>query len=123
MTATDTHPTIEDLLEAMFSLRSVPRLYNEGQLPLETSPLKIAAHAKQGSAHHWIFSNVHTGPRFAHSFQPSVCIRLCNKIVQAKAEVIQNHEKDKVKPDVENIRGLNLAVVKLTTVQLTKLPL
>jgi hypothetical protein len=29
----------------------------------------------------------------------------------------------KVKPDIENIRGLNLAVVKLTIVQVTKLPL
>jgi hypothetical protein len=28
-----------------------------------------------------------------------------------------------VKPDKENIRGLNLAVVKLSTVQVTKLPL
>jgi hypothetical protein len=28
-----------------------------------------------------------------------------------------------VKPDIENIRGLNLAVVKLTTVQVTKLQL
>jgi hypothetical protein len=28
-----------------------------------------------------------------------------------------------VKPDVENARGLNLAVVNLTTVQVTKLPL
>jgi hypothetical protein len=46
-------------------------------------PLKIAAHAKQGSAHHWKISKVHTGPRFAHSFQPSICIRLYNKIVQA----------------------------------------
>jgi hypothetical protein len=31
--------------------------------------------------------------------------------------------KEKAKPDIENIRGLNLAVVKLTTVQMTKLPL
>jgi hypothetical protein len=30
---------------------------------------------------------------------------------------------DKVKPDIENIKGLNLVVVKLTTVQVTKLPL
>jgi hypothetical protein len=30
---------------------------------------------------------------------------------------------DKVKPGVENIRGLNFAVVKLTTVQLNRLPL
>jgi hypothetical protein len=28
---------------------------------------------------------------------------------------------DKAIPDIENIRGLNLAVVKLTTVQMTKL--
>jgi hypothetical protein len=31
--------------------------------------------------------------------------------------------KDKAKPDIANVRGLNLAVVKLTTVQVTKLPL
>jgi hypothetical protein len=30
---------------------------------------------------------------------------------------------EKVKLDIENIRGLNLTVVKLTTVQMTKLPL
>jgi hypothetical protein len=30
---------------------------------------------------------------------------------------------DKAKPDISNIRGLYLAVVKLTTVQVTKLPL
>jgi hypothetical protein len=29
----------------------------------------------------------------------------------------------KVKPDIENIRGLNLAVVKLTTAQVTTLPM
>jgi hypothetical protein len=32
-------------------------------------------------------------------------------------------ELDKVKPDTENLRGLNLAVVKLTTVQVTRVPL
>jgi hypothetical protein len=31
--------------------------------------------------------------------------------------------QDKAKPDIENVRGLNLAAVKLTTVQITKLPL
>jgi hypothetical protein len=31
--------------------------------------------------------------------------------------------EDKAKPDIENIRGLNLAVVKITTFQATKLPL
>jgi hypothetical protein len=31
--ATDKHAAIEELLEAVCSVRSVPRLYNEGQLP------------------------------------------------------------------------------------------
>jgi hypothetical protein len=31
--------------------------------------------------------------------------------------------QDKAKPDIENIRGLNLAVVKLMTIQVIKLPL
>jgi hypothetical protein len=30
--------------------------------------------------------------------------------------------QDKANPETEDIRGLNLAVVKLTTVQVTKLP-
>jgi hypothetical protein len=34
MAARDTHAKIE-LLEAVLSVRSVPRLYDEGQLPLE----------------------------------------------------------------------------------------
>jgi hypothetical protein len=34
MAATDTHTTIEELLGAAFSVHSLPRLYNEGQLPL-----------------------------------------------------------------------------------------
>jgi hypothetical protein len=45
------------------------------------------------------------------------------------AEVIQNHENEHVRSigqgeaNIENIRDLNLAVVKLMTVQVTKLPL
>jgi hypothetical protein len=31
--------------------------------------------------------------------------------------------QDKVKPDIGNVTGLNLAVMKLTTAQVTKLPL
>jgi hypothetical protein len=50
----------------------LPHLGISGRHP----PLKIAAHAKQGSAHHWEFFKAHTGPRFAHSFQTSVCIGL-----------------------------------------------
>jgi hypothetical protein len=41
MVATDTHPTIEELLEAVFSLPSVPMLYNEGQLSLENIMLGV----------------------------------------------------------------------------------
>jgi hypothetical protein len=37
MAAKDTHATTEEMLEAMFSVRFVPRLYNEGQVPLEVS--------------------------------------------------------------------------------------
>jgi hypothetical protein len=37
MAATGKHATIAELLEAVFSVRSVPRLYNEGQLPSEES--------------------------------------------------------------------------------------
>jgi hypothetical protein len=56
-----------------------PRLgVSERQLPL-----KIAAPTKQVSPHHWKFSKVHTGPRCAHGFHSSLCIRLYNKIVQA----------------------------------------
>jgi hypothetical protein len=38
---------------------------------------------KRTGPHHWKFSKVDTGPQFAHGFQPSVCLRLYNKIVQA----------------------------------------
>jgi hypothetical protein len=37
MAVTDTHATIEELVEAVVSVRSVPRLYNEDQLPLDES--------------------------------------------------------------------------------------
>jgi hypothetical protein len=64
-------------------------------------PIKIAAPVKQGSAYHRKFSKAHTGPRFAHSFQPSVCIQLYSitKLCRRQAEVIQNHEN-------EHIRGI-----------------
>jgi hypothetical protein len=37
MAATGTYETIEELLEAVFFVWSVPRIYNEGQMPLEES--------------------------------------------------------------------------------------
>jgi hypothetical protein len=91
--------------------------------------LKIAAPIKQGLLHHWKFSKVHTDPQFAQGFQPSPCLLLYNKIVQSTNRSHTNHEKEhvrckgKVEASIENIRGLYLAVLKLTTVQVTKLPL
>jgi hypothetical protein len=47
--------------------------------------------------------------------------------VQQQAEAAQNHENEQlqsignIKPDMENMRALNLAVGKLTTIQVTKL--
>jgi hypothetical protein len=66
------HATIEELLEAVFSV-SVPRLYSEDQQ--EKSISKMFAML------------------------------------------------DKAKPDIESIRGLNLAAVKHTAVQVSRLPL
>jgi hypothetical protein len=49
------------------------------------------------------------------------------KLCRQQAEVVQNHENEhvcsigKAKPDTKNIRGLNLAMAKLMTVQVTKL--
>jgi hypothetical protein len=56
------------------------------ELAADTPPHKIAAPIEQGSSLHWKFSKVHTGQRFARGFQPSVYIRLYNKIVQATSK-------------------------------------
>jgi hypothetical protein len=37
MATTDMHTTMEELLEAVFAVRSVPKLYNKDQLPLRVS--------------------------------------------------------------------------------------
>jgi hypothetical protein len=47
MATADIHTTIEKLLEAVFFMQPVPRLYNEGQLPLEES-LKMAMRSIRG---------------------------------------------------------------------------
>lgn len=60
-------------------------------------PLKIAAHAKRGFTNHWKFPIVHTGMRLAHGFQPSVCIRLTDKAVEATSEVLQNDGNENVR--------------------------
>jgi hypothetical protein len=58
--------------------------------------------------------------KFLHEYD--YMTQLCRQ----QAETIHNHEyatSDKGKSDTENIRGLNLAVVKHTTIQVTRLPL
>jgi hypothetical protein len=73
----------------------LPRLGISGK----HQPLNIAATTKQGSPQHWKFSKVHTGPRCAHGFQPSVCydystiINLCRQ----QAEVIKNRGNEHVR--------------------------
>jgi hypothetical protein len=53
---------------------------------------------------------VHTGPRFVHGFQPSLCIRLYNR----QAYVIQNHKNEHVRgigqgeATYRKYKGLNL---------------
>jgi hypothetical protein len=66
--------------------------YNDRQLPLE-----IAAHAKQGSAHHWKFSKVHAGPQFAHSFNILCVYNYITKLCRQQAEVVHNHENEHVR--------------------------
>jgi hypothetical protein len=43
MAATDMHATMEELLEAVLSVRSVPGVYNEGELSLEKSVTRVEA--------------------------------------------------------------------------------
>jgi hypothetical protein len=57
------------------------------------SAWELAAPVKQDSPHHRTFSKVHTGPRFAHDFQHSVCTRLYDKIMQATS---RSHTKSSV---------------------------
>jgi hypothetical protein len=47
MAATDTHATTEELLKYVSSVRSVPKLYNEGQLLLKES-LQTAVRRVEG---------------------------------------------------------------------------
>jgi hypothetical protein len=53
-------------------IRSVITYLSRLVLSGKQLPLKIASPARQGSACHWELDKVHTRPRFAHGFQPSV---------------------------------------------------
>jgi methionine aminopeptidase len=60
------------------------------------------------------------------AFQVPYIFDYITKLCRHQVEVIQNHENanvrdfGKTKPDTENIRGLSLAAVKRTTVQVTR---
>jgi hypothetical protein len=84
--------------------------------------------AYKRSPDHWKFSKAYSGSRFAHGFETSVYIctyDYITKLCGQQAEVVRNHENANVRNmgQGENIRGLNLAAVKHTTVQVTRLPL
>jgi hypothetical protein len=86
--------------------------------------------AKQGSPHHWQFSKAHNSPRFAwglskfHTFKISSQNYAGSKQKSYKIIITQMFTiLDKAKPNTESIRGLNLAAVTPTIVQVSKLPL
>jgi hypothetical protein len=70
-------------------------VYPDWELGADTY-FKIAASAKQGSPHHWKFSKMHAGPRFAHDFQLAYVYDYI-AIAQATSEVIQNRENEHVR--------------------------
>jgi hypothetical protein len=77
-------------------------------------PIKIAAHAKQGSVHPWKFSKVHTGPRFSTAFNLPYVYDYIIKLCRQQAEVIQNHEN-------EHVRGIGQGEAKLRKYKRLKL--
>jgi hypothetical protein len=56
------------ITEETFSSLSVPRCYNQDQF-CSCKPL-----------HHWRFSKLNTGPRFADDFQPTLCNNYITKL-------------------------------------------
>jgi hypothetical protein len=80
--------------------------------------------AKQGYSHHWQFSNAYTG--LSLGFKTTVTSDYITKLCRKQAEVIQNHENGHVRSighGEASQWGLNLAAVKLMTVQVNKVPL
>jgi hypothetical protein len=98
------------------------------ELVADTYPLKLQRPQNK------VLCTIRNFPRFTPVLELYTAFNLTyvydyiTNLCRQQAEVIQNQEnehvsvKDKAKPDTENIRSLNLAVVKFTTVQVTKLP-
>jgi hypothetical protein len=75
---------MEELLDAVFSMRSVPRLYSENRPGNFVSLVNFRAH---------------TDPRLSHGF-PSIVRYIYDytmKLFRQQAEVIQNHENSNVR--------------------------
>jgi hypothetical protein len=60
-------------------------------------PLKIAAPAKQRSAHHWKFSKVHTLSATCTQLSTFRMYTIIAKFCRQRAEVIQNYENEHVR--------------------------
>jgi hypothetical protein len=59
-------------------------------------PIKISVPAKQGSSHHWKFSNMHTIRDLRMAFNLLYLYDYVAKLCRQQAEVIQNHENEHV---------------------------
>jgi hypothetical protein len=72
---------------------------------------------------HTLVRDLHVAFKLPHLYD------YITKLCRQQAEVIRNHENekfatlDKVRSETGNTRGLNLAAVKHTTVQVTRLPM
>jgi hypothetical protein len=91
------------------------------------SPIEIAATAKSSSPRHWQSAR-RTSIRDMHkAFQISYVYDYITKSCRQKLKSTEIMKMqmfatlDKAKPDTENIRGLNLAAVMCTTVQVSRL--
>jgi hypothetical protein len=79
--------------------------------------------------HHWKCSKVHTVRDLHTAFNLPYVYDYTTKLCRQQAEVIKNHENEYVRTIGQGeakhrkYRSLNLAAVKLMTVQVTKLPL
>jgi hypothetical protein len=76
-----------------------------------------------------IFQGAHRSAICTQDFNLPYIYDYITKLCRQQAEVYKIMKMnmfavwDKMKPDIENIRGLNLAMVKIKTVQVNKLPL
>jgi hypothetical protein len=95
---------MEELLEAVVSLLSVPRIYNEGQLPLQKSELAADIHLlKFQSLQNKVLRTTGNFPRLTPVRDLHTAFNLPNvhdyitKLCREHAEVLQNHENEYIR--------------------------